>query len=139
MGLGHYNGLGEYYGPHTASSGVSYNFLLPLVRDVSEDYRKNLKWYTDLVWKSEFIIKQSKKGYKDEISKSIFKYFEVKFSEIRQKSENLHPCLVQHLSTHPEVLGGVGLQYLRHHLGRLRLGHGGVPPGSRGQVGVVLW
>ena len=31
-------------------------------------------------------------GYKDEISKNIFKYFEVKFSEIRKKSENLHPC-----------------------------------------------
>ena len=60
--------------------------------DVSEVYWKNLKWYTDLVWKFEFIIKPSKNGYKDEISKNIFKYFEVKFSEIRQKSENLHPC-----------------------------------------------
>ena len=33
-------------------------------------------------------------GYTDEISKNIFKYFEVKFSEIRQKSENLHPCAI---------------------------------------------
>ena len=58
-------------------------FLNYTCRDVSEIYWKNLKSYTDLVWKSEFIIKSSKKGYKDEISKNIFKYFEVKFSEIR--------------------------------------------------------
>ena len=58
---------------------------------------KNLKWYTDLVWKSELIIKSSKKGYKDEISKNIFKYFEVKFSEIRQKSENLHLWRSKHV------------------------------------------
>ena len=64
-------------------------------RDVSEVYWNNLKWYTNLVWKSEFIIKPSKKGYKDEISKNIFKYFEVKFSEIRLESENLHPCIRQ--------------------------------------------
>ena len=38
------------------------------------------------------IIKPSKKGYNDEISKNIFKYFEVKFSEIRLESENLHHC-----------------------------------------------
>ena len=43
----------------------------PCIRDVSEVYWKNLKWCTDLVWKSEFIIKPSKKGYKDEISKNI--------------------------------------------------------------------
>ena len=42
--------------------------------------------------KFEFIIKTTKKGYNDDISKNIFKYFEVKFSEIRLKSENLHPC-----------------------------------------------
>ena len=29
--------------------------------------------YSGLVWKSEFIIKPSKKGYNDEISKNIFK------------------------------------------------------------------
>ena len=27
--------------------------------------------------------------------KNIFKYFEVKFSEIRLKSENLHPCIME--------------------------------------------
>ena len=64
-----------------------------LCRDVSEVYWKNLKWYTDLVWKSEFIIKPSKKGLKIKFQKNIYKYFEAKFSEIRQKSENLHPCL----------------------------------------------
>ena len=65
-----------------------------VIRDVSEVYWKNLKWYTDIVWKSEFIIKPCKKGYKDEISKNIFKYFEVKVSEISQKSENLHPWVI---------------------------------------------
>ena len=44
-------------------------------RDVSEVYWKNLKWYTDLVWKSGFILIPSKNGYKDDISKKHFQIF----------------------------------------------------------------
>ena len=64
---------------HQSHTRRSTGGLLPqnlyFSRDVSGVDWKNLKWYTDLVWKSEFIIKSSKKGYKDEISKNIFKYF----------------------------------------------------------------